>query len=106
MNQVPAAIPQIPKVPNIPRGKAAHEAIQKNLGVLILEGSEDIYSDSGITMSVNPRGTTLKTALQKMSWKREDCIPNPSLCSLGFEAMLISALLTKQSVKKGWKQRN
>ena len=47
MIQVPVTSLLAPVVPDIPRGKAAHQAICKNLGSSILKEPEDRYLESG-----------------------------------------------------------
>ena len=55
MSQVPVTLPPAPVMPNIPKGKAAWQAIHKNLDALILEEPEERSLDSSNEYDSDPK---------------------------------------------------
>ena len=90
----------VPVMPNIPRTKAAQQAIHKNLGALILEEPQVRALDRDTKYDFDPEVQQSKDWVLDDKLEEEDFIPNSSMYSLGFEAMLRSTLPSKKSVKK------
>ena len=71
------------------KGKAADQAICKNLGYSILEEPEDRSSERGNDYESEPeRQHSENYSASEDKLEEDDLIPHPSLHSLVFEAML------------------
>ena len=77
-------------------GKAAHQAIHKNMGASILKESEYRSTHSENEYEYYPKGQQSKDWASEDKLEEEDLTLSPSLPGLGFEAMLWSALPSKR----------
>ena len=100
MIQVPVA-PPAPVMPDIPRGEAAWQAVHEKLGASIIREPEERSADSGSKYDSHPEVQQSEDWASDDNLKEEDLIPNPSLHSLEFKAMLKSTLPSKNIEKAG-----
>ena len=92
---------QVPATPNIPRRKTGHQTIHRNLGASVLEDQDKRSSGSGSNYESEPEGQLCEDySTSKDELEEEALIPNPSLCSLGFETMLRSVLPPKKMLRR------
>ena len=91
-----------PVILDVLRDKEAPQAMleKQDPGLSILEESEEISTDSGSEYESDPEAQQSEDQALEEKLEEEDLILNPSLHSLGLDAMLMSVLSSTKSIKK------